>query len=143
MQHNVLSLLHDNHSQHPSRTQRRVDEVEQRNDRVVIVKAVCGLYLSPCLPTMPTIHDDPAALKALQDDIYRQKVLRARGMTALERLAEAFELTNSVFTRMHEGAMWQLGTTDPAKGWMEVRRRMDRLGKANDHGIYTTEAPTA
>ncbi len=27
------------------------------------------------------IHDDPAALKALQDDIYRERILRARKMT--------------------------------------------------------------
>ena len=43
---------------------------------------------------MANIHDDPAALKALQDDIYREKVLRARAMTPLQRLGEAIELTN-------------------------------------------------
>ena len=58
---------------------------------------------------MPNPHDNPAALKALQDAIYRDKVLRARSMTPDQRLAEVFELTNSVFERMHGGAMWQWG----------------------------------
>ena len=35
---------------------------------------------------MANIHDDPAALKALQGDIYRERVLRARKMTIQERL---------------------------------------------------------
>ena len=90
---------------------------------------------------MANIHDDPAALKALQDDIYRERVLRARRLTVEERLAEAFELTNSVFTRMHEGAMWQLGTTDPDAGWAEVRRRMERLSRVHDHGLYSLTKP--
>jgi hypothetical protein len=91
---------------------------------------------------MANIHDDPAALKALQDAIYRDRVLRARRMTMDERLAEALELTNSVFARMHEGAMWQLGTTDAQEGWREVRRRLARLGRVHDEGRFVTEKPT-
>lgn len=91
---------------------------------------------------MANTHDDPAALKALQDDIYRDKVLRARKMTAEQRLAEALELTNSVFVRMHEGAMWQLGTADAALGWQEVRRRLARLGRVHDEGRFVLEKPT-
>lgn len=90
---------------------------------------------------MANVHDDPAALKALQDDIYRDKVLRARKMTVEQRLAEALELTNSVFVRMHEGAMWQLGTTDVQEGWREVRRRLARLSRVHDEGRFVTEKP--
>ena len=92
---------------------------------------------------MPNVHDDPAALKALQDDLYREKVLRARAMTPEERLAEALELTNGVFARMHAGAMWQLGTSDPAQGWQEVRRRLDRLCRARDQGRFVHQKPPA
>ena len=49
---------------------------------------------------MASADDDSAALKALQDAIYRDKVLRAREMTVEERLAEVFELTNSAFGRI-------------------------------------------
>jgi hypothetical protein len=90
---------------------------------------------------MANIHDDPAALKALQDDIYRERILRARKMTVEQRLADALELTNGVFTRMHEGAMWQLGTTDAELGWQEVRRRLARLGRMHDEGRFVNTKP--
>lgn len=81
-------------------------------------------------------HDDPAALKELQDAIYRDKVIRARGMTNEQRFEEAIELTNGVFERMAEGVMWQLGITEPEAIWAEVRKRMDRLARARDHRYY-------
>jgi len=90
---------------------------------------------------MPNIHDDPAALKALQDQIYRENILRARAMTEEQRLAEALELTNEVFSRMHTGAMWQTGTTDSEQGWREVRRRLDRLRRTHDHGRFADQKP--
>ena len=90
---------------------------------------------------MANIHDDPAALQALQDAIYRETILRSRKLTVEQRLADALELTNGVFARMHEGAMWQLGTTDVEKGWAEVRRRMDRLSRVHDEGRFVKEKP--
>lgn len=87
---------------------------------------------------MPNLHDDPAALKALQDDIYRERVLRARRLTVEQRLADAFEITNSVFENMLAGAMWQKGITDRAEGWREVRRRLDRLERVRDFGRFTS-----
>ena len=91
---------------------------------------------------MPNIHDDPAALKALQDDIYREKILRARKQTMEERLADGIDLTNNAFLRMLEGAMWQLGTMDEAVGTMEVRRRMERLGRVSDEGRFANQRPS-
>lgn len=92
---------------------------------------------------MPNIHDDPAALKALQDDIYRERILRARSMTEEQRLADVFELANFQFGMMLSGAMNRIGTIDEAEGWEEVRRWMQRLDRVRDHGFYTTEPPTA
>jgi hypothetical protein len=91
---------------------------------------------------MTSLPDDSDALKALQDEIYRERVLRARKMTEEERLAEAFELTNSVFERMLEGAMWQKDLTDREEGWAEVRRRLERLNRVHDAGRYINERPT-
>jgi hypothetical protein len=84
-------------------------------------------------------HDNPAALKELQDAIYRDKVLRARGMSPEQRLEEAFDLSNRQMGMMLAGAMHRLGTDDEAKGWAEVRRWMERLDRARDHGLYVTE----
>jgi hypothetical protein len=86
-------------------------------------------------------HEDPAALKALQDAIYRDRVLRARSMSPTERLDEALEVTNSVFDRMLDGALHQLGTTDVEAGWAEVRRRLNRLSRVQDRDFYATSLP--
>ncbi len=88
---------------------------------------------------MPNPHDDPAALKELQDSIYREKVLRARAMTPVERFDSGFELTYDVFHRMLAGAMSKLQTGDEEAGWREVERWMGRLRKARDHGHYSTQ----
>lgn len=87
---------------------------------------------------MPNPHDDPAALKALQDDIYRERVLRARRLTVEQRLADVFDLSNHQFGMMLAGAMHRLGTKDEEVGWKEVRRWMSRLDRLHDHGLYTT-----
>ncbi len=92
---------------------------------------------------MPNLHDDPAALKALQDDIYREKILRARSMSVAERLAEVFELSDQQFGMMLAGAMHRLGTRDEEAGWQEVRRWMERLDRAREHGLYVAEKPTS
>jgi hypothetical protein len=90
---------------------------------------------------MSNLHEDPAALKALQDELYRAKVRRARAMTPEQRLAEVFELSNHQFGMMLAGAMHRLGTRDEAAGWAEVRRWMQRLDRVRDHGLYVTEKP--
>lgn len=82
-----------------------------------------------------------AELKAMQDSIYREKILRARRQTPEERFADVFELTNVVFARMHEGAMWQAGITDESEGWQIVRKRLSRLARVHDAGRFINEAP--
>lgn len=84
-----------------------------------------------------------AELKAMQDSIYREKILRARRQTPEERLADVFELTNAVFARMHAGAMWQAGITDEQEGWNIVRRRLARLSKVHDAGRFVTNPPAS
>jgi hypothetical protein len=88
-------------------------------------------------------HDDPDALKALQDAIYRDKVLRARAMTEEQRLAEVLEQSNHQLGMMLAGAMDRLQTTDEATGWQEVGRWMERLDRVRDHGRYVTEKPAS
>jgi hypothetical protein len=80
-------------------------------------------------------------LKAMQDSIYREKILRARRQTPEQRLADVFELTNSVFARMHSGAMWQAGTTNSEEGWQIVRKRLASLRKMHDAGRFVDEPP--
>lgn len=86
---------------------------------------------------MANIHEDPAALKALQDSIYRERVLRARKLSLSERLADVCEVSNHMFGMMHGGAMARLGTLDEALGWGEVKRWMGRLDRLHEHQFYT------
>lgn len=88
------------------------------------------------------VHPDPAALKALQEELYRERVLRARSMTEEERFSDGFELTNAVFERMLGGAMWQKGLTDRDEGWKLVRRQLDRLARVHDAGRFTATPPS-
>lgn len=84
-----------------------------------------------------------AELKAMQDAIYREKILRARRQTPEQRLADVFELTNCVFTRMHEGAMWQAGITDERQGWEIVRKGLARLRQVHEAGRFVNHPPAA
>ncbi|MCW1925134.1 hypothetical protein OKA05_21420 [Luteolibacter arcticus] len=92
---------------------------------------------------MTNPHDNPAALKELQDAIYRDKVLRARAMTSGQRCSDVFELSTFQFHLMHGGAMKRLGTDDAEAGWQEVRRSLDRLAKVHDATLYTTTPPAS
>ena len=89
-----------------------------------------------------SIEDDPKALKALQDAIYRDKVMRARAMTPAERLTEAFECTNMSLHMMLAGAMSQRRLTSEAEGWNEVGRRID-LGRRLHDGERFKVLPAA
>jgi hypothetical protein len=82
-----------------------------------------------------------AELKAMQDSIYREKILRARRQTPEERLADVFELSNTVLQRMHDGAMWQMELTDEQEGWDIVRQRLARLRQLHEAGRFTNEPP--
>lgn len=91
---------------------------------------------------MANPHDTPGALKELQDSIYREKVLRARAMTPVERIESVFELSDFQFGMILAGAMHKIGTTDEDAGWVEVRRGLGRLDRAREHGFYTNSPRT-
>lgn len=87
----------------------------------------------------PSAPDHAAAeLKAMQDSIYREKILRARRQTPEERLADVFELSDHQFQMMLSGAMHRVKTQDPQEGWKEVNRWMKRLDAVREHQLYTT-----
>jgi hypothetical protein len=79
---------------------------------------------------------NPNDLKALQDAIYREKVLRARAMTPTERLDEALELSNDMYTWMLDGAKAQCGLTTDEEGWAEVERRLQVLRRLHERDLY-------
>jgi hypothetical protein len=84
-----------------------------------------------------------ADLKRLQDELLLARINRARRLTEDQRLSEAFDLTNTSLVRMHEGAMVELNTADPALGWREVRRRLERLRRARERNVVPPVASPA
>ncbi|MEI6674527.1 MAG: hypothetical protein WCO57_05060 [Verrucomicrobiota bacterium] len=79
---------------------------------------------------------NPDALKTLQAQIYRDKVLRARAMTPAERLAEALELSNDIYAWMLGGAKAQCSLPSDEEGWAEVQRRLQTLRRLHEHKLY-------
>jgi hypothetical protein len=77
-----------------------------------------------------TSENAAADLARLQQELLRTRIDRARRMTEEQRLAEAFALTDSALVLMHEGVMAEMAAADPALGWQEVRRRLERLRRA-------------
>ena len=86
------------------------------------------------------VEADPDAMTALQAAIYREKVLRARAMTSAERLDEALELSNDIFSWMLDGAKAQCGLRSDEEGWVEVQRRLQRLRRVHECKLYKTVA---
>lgn len=82
------------------------------------------------------VDSNPDAMKSLQDEIYRDKVLRARAMTPGERMDEALELSNDIYTWMLDGAKGQCGLPTDAEGWTEVQRRLQTLRRLHEHNLY-------
>ena len=89
------------------------------------------MHYDACMSDSDTATDAAAVdLSRLQHELLRTRIDRARRMTEEQRLAEAFALTDGTFVRMHEGAMAEMAATDPALGWQQVRRRLERLRRA-------------
>ena len=84
------------------------------------------------------MNSDPSRseLKALQDAIYADKVKRARAMTPDQRLDEALELSNDIYTWMLDGAKSQCNLLSVAEGWIEVQRRLQSLRKLHERNLY-------
>jgi hypothetical protein len=79
------------------------------------------------------IETNPEALKALQDDLYRERILRSRAMTPGQRLMAAFECSNLGLQLAHGVAMKQKKLSDDAQGWEEVARRFERHRRLEAH----------
>jgi hypothetical protein len=82
------------------------------------------------------VDTNPDAMKVLQAAIYRDKVLRARAMTPAERLAEALELSNDIYSWMLDGAKAQCGLPSDEEGWVEVQRRLQTLRRVHESKLY-------
>lgn len=68
-------------------------------------------------------------------DLSRQYAACSRDDTS-ERLDEALELSNDIFTWMLDGAKEQCGLSSDEEGWAEVQRRLQTLCRRHEHKLY-------
>jgi len=86
-------------------------------------------------------HPDATQLKALQDDIYREKVLRARRMTESERLVASLELIDYAYEVMLGGVYMQFPEATPEEANAILSDRLDRLRAVDDKGLFVPAPP--
>jgi len=79
---------------------------------------------------------NPAALRELQEDIYRRKVLRARELTVAQRLADVMECSDAGLRLMFSGVRMQQPDLSDQDTWSEVGARIQRVRRLRDYGYY-------
>ena len=85
----------------------------------------------------------PDELRALQEDIYRGKVLRARQLSVEQRLADVFECSNTGLQMMFSGVSMDHPRLSPDRVWEEVGMRIHRARRLRDCGFYHQEEPAS
>jgi hypothetical protein len=83
---------------------------------------------------------DEQKIKELADAIYAEKIRRARAMTPGERMEAGIELFEASLGVMRDGIRMQHPEADDDAVETILKRRLDRLRRMNDHGIYQTGA---
>ena len=85
---------------------------------------------------------EPNEFQPLMDDIFREKVLRARKATPGQKVADIFELYQIGVSLMRDGVRGQHPQFNEEQVEAEVRRRFARVRQIQEHGIYQP-LPTA
>ena len=70
------------------------------------------------------------------DDIYRERVRRARRMTVAEKFLAGGDLFDDVCERMRAGIRSQFPHEDDAGVNRILKQRLARLRQVEEHGIY-------
>ena len=85
--------------------------------------------------------DEPDQFQPLMDDIFREKVRRARLQSPERKLVAGLELFEESLVRIRGGVRAQFPDFSDDEIDAEVRRRIDRVRQVQEHGFFTTELP--
>ena len=85
--------------------------------------------------------DEPDQFQPLMDDIFREKVRRARLQSPERKLVAGLELFEESLVRIRGGVRAQFPDFSDDEIDDEVRRRIDRVRQVQEHGFFTTELP--
>ena len=80
--------------------------------------------------------DAPNEFQPLMDEIFRDKVLRARQQTPESKLFEGIELFEDALVWMRAGIRGQFPQFDDAQVEAEVHRRIARIRQVEEYGFY-------
>jgi len=73
------------------------------------------------------------------DPIYREKVLRARRLSAGERIDTGIGLFEAALCLMRDGVRYQFPRADKMEVESILRKRLARLKQVHEHGLYSNE----
>jgi hypothetical protein len=76
------------------------------------------------------------SLQELQRQIFREKVLRARGMSEAERFAETLELIETGYTAMRGGVRIQHPEATAEETERLLRERVGKLRRLEDRDLF-------
>ncbi len=85
--------------------------------------------------------DAPNEFQPLMDEIFRDKVLRARQQSPESKIALGFELFETALVRIRGGVRAQFPHFSEEQVEAEVYRRIARVRQVQEHGFYTTTPP--
>ena len=80
--------------------------------------------------------DAPNEFQPLMDEIFREKVLRARLESPGRKLVDGLELFEDALIWMRAGVRGQFPHYDEAQVEAEVHRRIARIRQVEEYGIY-------
>ena len=81
------------------------------------------------------------AIPVLADEIYREKVLRARTLTVAERIETGIELFEDAVVMMKSGIRHQFPGSTEEEVEAILRQRLRRLKQVHEHGLYCKNKP--
>ncbi len=81
-----------------------------------------------------------ADIKPMADAIYADKVRRARAAPATQKMGWGAELFAEACQRMSDGIRAQFPVLSPIEVKTLLAKRLDRLRKLDEHGIYQPSA---
>ena len=85
--------------------------------------------------------DAPNEFQPLIDEIFREKVLRARQESPGQKFVDGLTLFEEVLGRMRGGIKSQLPHLTADEIETELHRRIARVRQVEEHGLYSTIPP--
>jgi DNA-directed RNA polymerase sigma subunit (sigma70/sigma32) len=83
----------------------------------------------------------PNEFQPLIDEIFREKVLRARAQSTGEKLMAGLKLFEDAVVRMRGGIQAQFPRLSAEEVEKELYRRIERIRQIEDHGFYQSTPP--